>query len=64
MTGSPKPERKLVRLFLDAVKDVYKHYPEDAFPPSGESLDCKSAFMARHTCYNVLRELALKLTGE
>lgn len=63
MAGCPKSERRLVRLFLDSVGDVYKHYPEDVFPTNGESLDCKSAFVARFTCKNVLRELSLKLTG-
>jgi hypothetical protein len=38
---------------------IEKHrsaYPTDVFPEDGESIDCKSAKMARHTC-DVLIEL-------
>ncbi len=32
-------------------------YPPDVFPESGESLDCKSAKMARITAANIEREI-------
>ena len=33
-----------------------ERYPEDVFPPDGNSLDCKSARMARLTCDNIIEE--------
>lgn len=47
-----------------AIASVRAHYPESVFPPDGESLDCKSAFMARVTCDNILRELDERLDEE
>ena len=35
---------------------VKERYPEDVFPPDGNSLDCKSARMARLTCDNIIEE--------
>ena len=35
---------------------VKERYSEDVFPPDGNSLDCKSARMARLTCDNIIEE--------
>jgi hypothetical protein len=42
---------------LEAIAKVRAMYPEDIFPEDGDSLDCKSARMARLTCDNIKREL-------
>jgi len=47
-----------------AIASVRARYPESVFPPDGEALDCKSAYMARLTCDNVLRELNERLAEE
>ncbi len=48
-------------------RDVAERYPTDIFPEDGQSLDCKSARMARLTAANIEREIAersnAKLTG-
>lgn len=42
--------------FLSAISTVSGWYPESVFPEDGESIDSKSASMARITCENVKRE--------
>lgn len=49
--------------YKQAVKQVLGYYPESAFPEDGESLDCKSASMARHTCNNIEQRAAEILAG-
>lgn len=49
--------------YKQAVKQVLGYYPESAFPEDGESLDCKSASMARHTCNNIEKRAAEILAG-
>ena len=44
-------------ILLEAINNVRSHYPEKVFPPDGESIECKSAFMARLTCDNIQREV-------
>ena len=39
-------------------REVAERYPTDIFPEDGESLDCKSARMARITAANIEREIA------
>lgn len=39
--------------FIKAIEYVQSWYPEDIFPETGQSLDCKSAMMARLTCKNI-----------
>ena len=39
-------------------REVAERYPTDIFPEDGESLDCKSARMARLTAANIEREIA------
>lgn len=48
---------------LQAVGEVRGYYPESAFPESGDSLDCKSASMARNTCNNIEQRAAEILAG-
>ena len=38
-------------------REVAERYPTDIFPHDGESLDCKSARMARLTAANIEREI-------
>jgi len=38
---------------LACCDQVAAHYPIEIFPEDGESLDCKSAKMARKTCENI-----------
>lgn len=38
-------------------RDVAERYPVDVFPEDGQSLDCKSARMARLTAKNIEREI-------
>ncbi len=45
---------------FDAVEVVQRsldHYPEDLFPPDGESLDCKSAKWARNLLGGIIRDI-------
>lgn len=42
--------------WMNAIRNVQRWYPTDIFPVDGESLDCKSAKMARLTCENVIYE--------
>lgn len=35
---------------IQVINEVVSAYPPDIFPEDGESLDCKSASMARHIC--------------
>lgn len=46
------------RFCLQACDDVAARYPTDVFPEDGQSLDCKSARMARLTAENIKREIA------
>jgi hypothetical protein len=39
-------------------REVAAQYPTDIFPDDGQSLDCKSARMARITAANIEREIA------
>jgi hypothetical protein len=43
--------------FTGAIEYVRSWYPLDIFPEDGQSLDCKSARMARITCNNILERL-------
>ncbi len=45
-------------MVYDTIQKVRSMYPTDIFPENGESLDCKSARMARLTCDNIAREFA------
>ena len=38
-------------------REVAERYPTDVFPEDGQSLDCKSARMARLTAANIEREI-------
>lgn len=38
-------------------REVAARYPTDVWPENGESLDCKSASMARLTAANIEREI-------
>ena len=38
-----------------ACTHIKAQYPVEVFPEDGESMDCKSARMARLTCDNVFR---------
>lgn len=48
-------------------REVAERYPTDVFPEDGQSLDCKSARMARLTAANIEREITersnVELTG-
>lgn len=39
------------------IKNWRSHYPEDIFPRTGESLECKAAFMARHVCDGIASDV-------
>lgn len=43
---------------ISICREVAERYPTDIFPEDGESLDCKSARMARLTAGNIEREIA------
>ena len=45
-------------LIAAAIAEVRSWYPLKAFPENGESEDCKSASVARHTCDNIYRIVA------
>lgn len=45
---------------MDCIKvcrEIAARYPTDIFPEDGQSLDCKSACMARLTAANIEREI-------
>lgn len=52
--GAEFAESLLKLDFEAAVSEVKAWYPEDIFIPGGQSLDAKSADMARKTCDNIL----------
>ena len=41
--------------WVAAVAHVKARYPESVFPSTGQSSDCRAAFMARRTCDNIER---------
>lgn len=43
-----------------ACRDVAERYPTEIFPEDGQSLDCKSARMARLTAANCEREIDIR----
>jgi hypothetical protein len=48
-----RENENLKRRLASVPAIIEKHrsaYPTDVFPEDGESIDCKSAKMARHTC--------------
>jgi hypothetical protein len=47
----------------EAIKKVKDAYPENLFPKNGKSQDCKSAYMARVTCDNILNEIESRANG-
>jgi hypothetical protein len=49
-------KRRLVQVpvIIEAHK---RYYSVDVFPEDGESIDCKSAKMARHTCDVLMRAI-------
>lgn len=70
-SGSPREaishDAMAAHALLQAIDTVRGYYPESVFPENGESLDCKSASMARHTCDNIKKradELMREWTGE
>ena len=42
---------------VSICREVAERYPADIFPEDGQSLDCKSARMARLTAANIEREI-------
>jgi hypothetical protein len=49
---------RLERMACVAIcREVAGRYPTDIFPEDGQSLDCKSARMARLTAANIEREI-------
>ncbi|WP_395119685.1 hypothetical protein ACFCQI_01845 [Rhodanobacter sp. FW102-FHT14D06] len=47
---------------MQAIGEVRGYYPESVFPESGNSLDCKSASMARQTCDNITNRASELMT--
>jgi hypothetical protein len=45
-------------------RDVAERHPADVFPKDGQSLDCKSARMARLTAENIEREITERSNSE
>ena len=54
MCGTRLERKACIAIF----REVAERYPTDIFPEDGESLDCKSARMARLTAANIEREIA------
>ena len=48
---------------LGAIQEARGWYPTETFPEGGESLDCKSASMARLTCDNIEREFKQRIAA-
>jgi hypothetical protein len=42
---------------LAIIADWRSHYPEDVFPGSGQSYECKAAKLARHICDNIASDV-------
>jgi len=39
------------------IKRWRDHYPEDIFPPDGDTAECKAAKLARHVCDGIEQDL-------
>lgn len=50
-------ERLAKMACIAACQEVAAQYPTDIFPEDGQSIDCKSASMARLTAKNIEREI-------